>query len=118
MTMTISEKQAQRLYSILDEHVGVFRASAVEELSSGAKRFYHEKHLDFVELFTSSIPATYWFQGFACSSVTLVHSEVEGFQLTMDKASRQDQQVLDAVNAALRAERFDDEAQVHGDHEA
>lgn len=73
-----TREEAENLYSILDENIGVFRE---EEMPESAQKFYEKKKQEFLDVFSTEIPETYWFQGTICRSVSLIKDPEHGFIL-------------------------------------
>lgn len=75
---TMTKENALHLHSILDKYIGVFRQ---DEMPEGAVKFHEKKRDDFVKIFTTEIPETYWFQGVKFHSVNLTWDDEHGFTL-------------------------------------
>lgn len=75
-TMTVED--ALHLYNILDRSVGVFRQ---EEMPEGAVKFHEKKKEDFLNLFSTDVPESYWFQGVKIHSITLRLDGAKGFHI-------------------------------------
>lgn len=105
MSCAMTREEATRLYKTLDETIGVFRE---ENMSDKAMAFYAEKREEFINLFTTAIPDSYWFQGTVCSSASLVFDSVEGLHVVCISPDRFAQKFIDEeVNPALVAANFE-----------
>ena len=91
-------EEAQKLYDVLDNIIGVFRE---KNMPSAGVKFYQKKKADFLEQVMREIPATYWFQGGGCASLTL-NFDSTGFYVTSDRDDTRTTNALDKVNTALR----------------
>lgn len=100
----MTRSEAERLYTILDAHIGVFRQ---EEMPERAKSFYDEKREEFLETFTQGIPESYWFQGIACNSVSLMFDSIEGFHLVSDNASNHVKKVLADTTEKIKGQKVE-----------
>lgn len=100
----ISNENAELLYEILDETIGVFRQV---EMSEGAVKFYEEKKKEFIDTYTEEIPDSFWFQGFECPSVSLDFNST-GFNVKlMSDKTTQNVKTINTANERI------DEAKIH-----
>lgn len=100
MSFAMSREDAQRLHSILDDHVGVFR---MEYMSDRAENIRKTKEQEFLELYSTEIPEEYWFQGFGCNSAHLVFGSASGLRVE-SRIDESTQEWLDEkVNPLLRS---------------
>jgi hypothetical protein len=104
MSCKMTRDDAARLYSILDETIGVFR---MEDMSEGAVRFYETKKEEFLEFFSTEIPESYWFQGQYCTSASLDFNSIDGLHVINTSNDRESEKLIEeVVNPALKAEEF------------
>jgi len=98
MTLALTPDSAARLYTMLDEAIGVFR---VNDPSPRAQEFYEEKKAEFLQTFASGAPEVYWFQSEICQSAEL-HSNSTGFEVFCPHPSREVKQKLQSLNKKLK----------------
>lgn len=91
-------EEAQKLYDVLDNTIGVFRE---KNMPPAGIKFHDKKKDDFLEQVMREIPATYWFQGGGCASLTL-NFDSTGFHVTSDRDDTRTANALEKVNTALR----------------
>lgn len=104
MSYVMTRDEAKRLYSVLDEKVGVFRE---ENMSDGALRFYKDKREEFIHAYSTRIPESYWFQGTVCLSANLLFDSIEGLHVVCSTGEPGAEQLIEeVVNPALRAADF------------
>jgi len=97
---TMTREDALHLYTILDKNIGVFRQ---EEMPEGAVKFYEKKKEDFLELFTTSVPESYWFQGEIMNSVSLNLDLDKGFYIVPEiHAEGALKPVVESTNRKIR----------------
>lgn len=105
MSCVMTRAEAARLYSTLDETIGVFRE---EDMSEKAIEFYEAKREEFIEQFSTEIPENYWFQGTVCLSASLIFDSIEGFHVVCSTGEAGAQTLLDeVVNPALKDAGFE-----------
>jgi hypothetical protein len=105
MTCFLTESDAQKLYEILDNGVGVFRSKS---MSRGAERFHEEKKQEFLKKFSTSIPEEYWFQGVNIPSITLLFTSATGFKVIPSETPHREAALeLSAVNEKLSEATFE-----------
>lgn len=104
----IKRTEAETLYNILDETIGVFRQ---ENMSKGAERFYKKKRIEFIETYSNNIPASFWFQGVDCPSVSLDFDSA-GFRLNIPSSpdvvtpSHKEIKIVEEANKVLHDFKF------------
>lgn len=116
MSCVMTRAEAARLYSVLDETIGVFRE---ENMSDKAIEFYEDKREEFIDLYSTEIPENYWFQGTVCLSASLIFDSIEGLHVVCSTGEAGAQKLVDeVVNPALTEAGFvistTDESQVYG----
>jgi hypothetical protein len=100
----MTRAEAARLYSILDETIGVFRE---EDMSEKAMEFYNDKREEFIDLYSTEIPESYWFQGTVCLSASLIFDSIEGLHVVCSTGEAGSQKLVDeVVNPALSEAAF------------
>jgi hypothetical protein len=105
MSCVMTRAEAARLYSTLDETIGVFRE---EDMSEKAIEFYEMKKEEFIDLFSTEIPESYWFQGTVCLSASLNFDSLEGFHVVCSTGEAGAQKLVDeVVNPALKDAEFE-----------
>lgn len=97
--VAISHVDAEKLHTILDELIGVFR---YDNMPEDAVKFYNEKREDFIKVFTKEVPEKYWFQGTEFKSVNLTFCPIEGFKVMSDLAHDNLKNILEKTNARIR----------------
>lgn len=99
----ISKETAEKLYTILDENVGVFRQA---EMPDGALKFHAEKKQEFIDTFIQEIPESYWFQGFVCRSAYLNFDSTGFHVMSASDEATHIQKVIDTVNEEIKASKI------------
>lgn len=100
----MSRKEATRLFEILDETFGIFRQS---EMNERAQEFYDSKREEFIESYSTKIPASFWFQGIGCPSASLDFDSC-GFKVSLNHLSlhRQTEASRDEANEKIEKSGF------------
>lgn len=78
MTFVLEQKDALKLYEIIDSTVGFFRE---ETMSETAIKYHETKKHEFIKMFTTRVPEAYWFQSDKISSIELQCDSQNGFHL-------------------------------------
>lgn len=100
----MSRNEATQLFEILDEVFGVFRQS---EMNDRAQEFYDSKREEFIESYSTEIPASFWFQGVGCPSASL-DFDSSGFNISLNHLSlhRQTEASRDVANEKIKNSGF------------
>lgn len=105
MSCVMTRAEAARLYTTLDETIGVFRE---EDMSEKAIEFYETKKEEFIDLFSIEIPEDYWFQGTVALSASLIFDSLEGFHVVCSTGEAGAQKLIEeVVNPALSNAGFE-----------
>lgn len=103
VTMRIaSREEAERLHTILDEVIGVFRE---RQMTEAAQTYWDRKREEFISQFTAQIPSTYWFQGGGCKSITL-HFDSTGFRVVSGEDRDRPHRLVGLANGQLSKARI------------
>ena len=100
----MSAVEAESLYNLLDENVGMFRFPGMSE---AAVKFCDSKRKEFIQTYSTSIPKVFWFQGGECSSAELVYeSETGSFHVTSEVDCTHTRRLVENLNKALYRKHF------------
>lgn len=100
----INREEAEVLYAILDETIGVFRQA---EMPEGAVKFHNQKRDEFIRTYTEDIPDSFWFQGVDCPSALLVFDST-GFKITVpsEGTPRKTVKIVERANERIDEIKF------------
>lgn len=100
----INREEAEILYVILDETIGVFRQA---EMPEGAVKFHNKKRDEFIKTYTEDIPDSFWFQGVDCPSISLDFDST-GFKITVpsEGTSRKTVKAVESANERINKIKF------------